>query len=195
MKKIVKTHSLLFIILVSYSACKKDTTSPCNCQYFGENQILKARSIYNDYILATYSFEYATRDDDDLVSNDWDIIYGNGTGGGKGGVGGGKDGKGKPGRDGTAGFGSGNPNSIAVNTVADDQSLIADLGIIDFDSLKTVPFNADYQNEAIADTGHTYVVHTRDENSDLYSKFMITSMKSDDWIKFTWVRSRDKKTF
>lgn len=165
---------ILFLITlpIIFSSCNKDENEineinePINYPSFGIGEELKARSKYGDYILATFSFEYATRDNQDLVHNDWDIQYGNGTG-----------------------------DRIHVNMVTDDQSTIADLGVVNFDDVINIPLSANYEEDVVADTNHVYVVHTVDSETDMYAKFIITDMKSDDWIKFNWVRSDNGTNF
>jgi hypothetical protein len=136
---------------------------------------LFSRQKYNDYFKATFSFEFSTQGDNSITYGDWDILYDNfywiisST-------------------DTIA-------DQIDVNTVTDDRSAIADLGIVDFESVKTVPLSVDYTERVRAITGHVYIVHTKDTNSDLYIKFIVTAMKQRDWIRVNWVCSSDGLTF
>ena len=137
-----------------------------NIPFFGVGEVLYARSMYSDYTSATYSFEFATRDDIDCnVRNDWDIQYGN----------------------------SGdlcNRNEIDVNMTGGDNSTIVDLGTkIDFCSLQNIPLDVNYTDHVFAAINHVYIIHTKDRDSDFYTKLIITNMKSNDWIKFNWERS------
>ena len=88
-----------------------------------------------------------------------------------------------------------NSDRLEVNTITDDNSLISDLGTVAFDSIQTIPLSTDYADHAFAAPGHVYVVHTKDTDSDFYTKFIITAMKKRDWIRINWVRSADGLSF
>lgn len=151
-----------------------DTTIQQQYATWGTGAELFSRIKYDDYYKATYSFELGTQGENSIARNDWDIIYDNIY------------------MELPTGI---IEDQIDVNTVRDDRSTIADLGIVDFDSVKTVPLSVDYTERVRAITGHVYIVHTKDTNSDLYIKFIVTAMKQRDWIRVNWVCSSDGLTF
>lgn len=113
------------------------------------------------YVVATYSFEHATRDDEDkVVRNDWDLLYGNGQG-----------------------------DPFTVCTVTDDTSRIWDLGEADFDKFR--PGDAGQNagagaEDAIARKDHLYVVHTVDSETDLWAKFQVLEVDPGRSVMIRW---------
>ena len=169
----------MLLCALALAGCKKDEfTEPHTCEEPEEvvpevlipsseaGVILMSRYTQQDWLSATYSFEYATRTDRDLVLNDWDLEYGNGPG-----------------------------NLLSVNMSTADNSRIADLGPVDFYTVRDIPHEAAFDEKAVAQKDHVYVIHTRDNNSDFYTKMLITNMADDMWIRFTWVRSDDGLRF
>lgn len=118
------------------------------------------------YIAATYSFQFDTRDDVKLTLNDWDIQFANWY----------KQGP-----------------TIRVNMVVDDRSGIRDLGNV---ALESAGARGDLNYDAYASLdavlGHTYVVHTKDRNSDLWIRFRIVAM--DDYAVTIVGERMSKKT-
>jgi hypothetical protein len=45
------------------------------CARFVGEGTLYARSVFDDYVRATYSFEYATSEDVETTNNDWDLLF------------------------------------------------------------------------------------------------------------------------
>ncbi len=97
------------------------------------------------YVVATYSFEHATRDDVKLTHNDWDVLFGNGT------------------------------DNLDIRTVTDDASTIWDLGELDFDSVTVRSIEGHLPEggeRAIAVESHVYVIHTLDSETDSWAKML-----------------------
>ncbi len=113
------------------------------------------------YTVATYSFEHATRDDaDNVVRNDWDLLYGNGQG-----------------------------DPMTVRTVTDDTSRIWDLGEADFDAFQASDAgqNAGSGDEnVLAKKKHLYVVHTVDTETNLWAKFQVLELEADKSVILRW---------
>ncbi len=118
------------------------------------------------YVVATYSFEHATRDDvDNVVRNDWDLLYGNGQG-----------------------------DPFTVCTVTDDTSRIWDLGEADFDEFKPggVAQNVGKGGEdAVARKNHLYILHTVDRETNLWAKFQVLEVAADQSVILRWERIDD----
>jgi hypothetical protein len=136
--------------------------------------ILYSRWKYDNYTLATFNFWFGTRDDVDKTRNNWDLEYGNGE------------------------------DNLGVRMVTNDRSYIADLGLgelNDFTKVSEIPKDVNWQENTKAVNGHVYVVHTVevDENekteTEYYSKFKITDMASDDWMKMEWQCAKDGQNF
>ncbi len=113
-----------------------------------------------DYLVATYSFEHATRDDPNgVVRNDWDIEFGNSEG------------------------------MINVRMVTDDSSRVWDVGEVDFDSFtvralgEKLPKGAE---QAFAEVSHVYVVHTLDTETNLWAKMEVLDADPARSMIFRW---------
>ena len=131
---------------------------------------LLARSRYDDYDKATYSFEYALRDDPGrtITHNDWDIEFGNGA------------------------------DTFQVTMVTDDRSRIADLGPQTWAQLDRLELprlaphaNADEREPDMpVVVGHAYLVHTVDRDTDLTAVLRVEELVPGDRVRFTWRRVR-----
>lgn len=113
------------------------------------------------YVVATFSFEHATRDDEqNVVRNDWDLLFGNGQG-----------------------------NQLTVRMVTDDASRMWNLGEVDFDTFKPgdAGQNAGTGGEnAVAREKHLYVIHTLDSETNLWAKFQVLELEEDKSVIFRW---------
>ncbi len=135
---------------------------------------LLSRRKHRDYEKATFSFEHGVRDDPDrrITRNDWDLQYGNGE-----------------------------HDPLTVNMVTDDRSRIADLGPRSWDTLGDVPSLSPFADNdrrdrrfrsvlalerAWARTGHVYLVHTRDRETDLVALFRVESLVPGDRVTISW---------
>lgn len=126
---------------------------------------LFSRSAHRDYEKATFSFEFALRDDpNSTIGNDWDLQFGS------------------------------VPNHFHVTMVSDDRSRIADLGEatleqLDLAQLEKLPATARPQREFVpAIVGHVYVVHTVDRNTDLYAVFRVDEITQNRSCNISWKR-------
>lgn len=111
------------------------------------------------YVVATYSFEHATRDDQTLVRNDWDVLFGNGE------------------------------DVFDVRTVTDDTSLIWDLGDVDFDgfSVKNLARDRREGKERVdVASGHVYVIHTVDTETNQWAKLKVLEFTKGTSVIFRW---------
>jgi hypothetical protein len=123
--------------------------------------ILLSRRKYDDYEKATFSFQHGLRDDPKNVThNDWDLLFGNG-------------------------------DDVFDVTMVVDRSRIRDLGAIDMDSLETIPALPAYETPTRekslpAVVGHVYLVHTKDNNSDLYAIFRVEWLEPGDSCMIRW---------
>lgn len=126
---------------------------------------LFARNAHGSYEKATFSFEFALRDDpNNEIGNDWDLQYGN------------------------------VPNHFHVAIVSDDRSRIVDLGQVQFEqpNLERLPALPAYpqprRDFVPAVVGHVYLVHTADRNSDLYALFRVDSVNQNNSCDISWKR-------
>jgi len=114
---------------------------------------LFSRMVHRDYEKATFSFEFGVRDDPTCRhANDWDLQYGNGG------------------------------DHFHVTMVSDDRSRIVDLGKLDWGQLEAtrlerLPPHPQPRREFVPTvSGHIYLVHTVDRNSDLYALFRVEAV-------------------
>ncbi|MDF1839739.1 MAG: sigma-70 family RNA polymerase sigma factor, partial [Planctomycetota bacterium] len=119
---------------------------------------LLSQSKYRNYVAATFSFEYGTRDDPgDVVRNDWDLKF--------------------------------SDRGFRVNTVTDDRSQIFDLGKVRLaDVHPGLLDGAKRATETFAPTslGHSYVVWTRDSETDLVHAFEVVGLEPGDHCELDW---------
>ena len=109
---------------------------------------------------ATFSFALGIRDDPTgAASDDWELRY----------------------------LGS----RFDVRMVVNDKSVILDLGDVEFADLKELPtipkWIARKNDRAPAIVGHTYLVHTKDHNSDHISLFRVTKMEPGKTCSIDWI--------
>ena len=110
------------------------------------------------YNVATYSFEFGTRDDRARVGNDWGLQYGNGAG-----------------------------DPIHCDMVSDDVSLLWDLGDVAFhEPVPAFAALGPGATRLIAQLGHVYLLHVQDHDSDLWVKFEILELVSGRWLIMRW---------
>lgn len=126
---------------------------------------LFSRIAHRSYDKATFSFEFALRDDPtNKIGNDWDLQYGN------------------------------VPNHFHVTMVSDDRSRIVDLGEmsleqLDVNQLRKLPPHPRPQREFLpAVVGHVYLVHTVDRNTDLYALFRVDQLHQNNTCDISWKR-------
>jgi len=110
------------------------------------------------YVVSTFSFEFGTRDDVQLVRNDWDLAFGNGE------------------------------NTFDVRMVVDDRSRIFDLGAVDLGTapLPDAAVKPDDGKPVEAVKGHVYLVHTVDFDTDLWTRFRVLEIEPMKWVTFEW---------
>lgn len=79
-----------------------------------------------------------------------------------------------------------------VNSVTDDRSRILDLGAKSFAEIKRVPQLPDNKGADFVPvvTGHCYVVHTRDTESDHFSLFRVTEFVPQKRVSIDWLHWR-----
>lgn len=177
-----KTSSFLALLaLLPLVACpdgfldEKDTATPLVVPSAG-TATLQARATTNDYILATLSIEYGTVEDEALVNNDWDLLYGNDN---------------DPKLD-----------EFRVNTVADDTSAIYNLGDLAF---AEVPGTVDptgyptdseglYDNVLVA-LSHTYYIHTLDSDTEQVGVVRVKEWTINEQVVLDWCRSPEPGSF
>jgi hypothetical protein len=126
---------------------------------------LLSRLAHRSYEKATFSFEFALRDDPTKkIGNDWDLQYGSVS------------------------------DHFHVTMVSDDRSRIVDLGeasfeTLDLGGLPKLPANPRPQRKFVpAMVGHVYVVHTVDRNTDLYALFRVDQINPDQSCDISWKR-------
>jgi len=113
--------------------------------------------VESDYVVSTFSFEHATRDDVEATRGDWDLAFGS------------------------------RGNVIDVRTVADDRSTIWDLGGSDFDRFEIPdPQTLDCVEKTDAVQGHLYVIHVCDSDTDLWAKMEVLELEPEKWMIFRW---------
>ena len=125
-----------------------------------------------EYIAATMSFEYATRDDINITKNDWDVcLQGSGV--------------------------KRQPYYLTPRTVTDDESQIWDLGKVDFQKVtmksvktgtaKAAKWDEEGRGHGLQPVvGHTYLIHTVDTHSDFWTKVKVTEVIPMDGITLEW---------
>ncbi|MCB1282124.1 MAG: hypothetical protein KDB18_11450 [Salinibacterium sp.] len=124
-----------------------------------------------DYIGCTASFEYATRDDQKRVNNDWDLcLQGHGI--------------------------ERYPYTITPRTVTNDKSEIWDLGEVKFEEVRVESHKAKSAVAARWDqegrhgltprTGHVYLLHTLDDDSDFWTKFEVIEITPNKGVTISW---------
>ncbi len=123
-----------------------------------------------DYVRATMSFEYATRDDAKRVANDWDLAL---------------MGLGVPLK----------PFVLDPRTVTNDKSLLWDVGDLplakaDKASVKKKGVRVSVYDDTRAGLpcllNHTYILHTQDQDSDFWVKFRVTKLTPNRSIVIAW---------
>ena len=129
--------------------------------YTGSAQ-LAARSKFNDYEKATFSFEFGKRDDPEgVVRNDWDLLFGS------------------------------DQDFFDVGIISEDRSCIYDLGPIAFEDVPEITekiWEECVETEEIeAILNHMYVVHNRDSNSDHFSLFKVVELVQGTSCRIEWV--------
>ncbi len=131
-----------------------------------------------EYVKATMSFEFATRDDMKAVRNDWDICL---------------QGRGH----------KRSPFEFIARTVTDDSSRIWALGKMPLSRVsrstvrsrvKAAPLKDDEHEGHLALTGHCYLVHTVDSDSDLWAAFRVIAIIPGEAVQIEWkLLSKPKK--
>ena len=157
------------VLLYPDGTWKPVTTSAGSAAHLGavtepQQVTLYSRRRYDDYMKATFSFKYGIRDDPDykLTRNQWDLLFDNGDGG------------------------------FSVSMGQEDRSRIVDLGEMTWSALKTVPVVAALPEGARAGSvpavqDHMYVVHTRNQVTDLYSMFRVEWLEPGNQCVISWV--------
>ena len=160
----------------SESNQRSEAARQLESQEFAENgpdQILSgsiqllSRSKY-DYEKATFSFEHGVRDDPGhrVTRNEWELQFGNGS------------------------------DSFTVNTMLDDRSSIFDLGQFDFSELREIPEQIWEREDAArakkAVSGHMYIVHTQDSESNHMSLFRVVGLVPGESCTLEWVHERSR---
>jgi hypothetical protein len=119
----------------------------------------------DNYVDACFSFEFGTNGEAalPLTRNDWDIQFGN-----------------SPDKD-----------QFNVSMVGDDRSRIMDLGALNWSDNFQVPQLTPQPVPAIepsvtAVVGHMYVVHTKDNDTDLYALFRVEALNPLKSVTITW---------
>lgn len=141
---------------------------PSTKESSGHQQVrLFARGPDDDYLHATYSFEYATRDDMERIHNDWDVVL-------------------------QGGLTPKQPFMLMVNSITNDRSRIADLGVVRLKAIDRA-FTTTEGHAALAfkdlpkaKTGHAYLVHTLDDDSDFWAAFRIDEIVPGHSVLMSW---------
>jgi RNA polymerase sigma-70 factor (ECF subfamily) len=130
----------------------------------GGRALLWSRGPADDYVKATFSFEFATRDHAGVVRDDWDLQF-------------------EMWPDGTA----------SVNMNLDDRSEIREVHLDDLEGAVVSALPTDgYEDRCRLRVGGTYAVHTLDSNSDLWSVFRVTGLDPGRWVELEWRRLERK---
>lgn len=122
-----------------------------------EPAVLFDRSWYEDFELATFSFEHGLRDDPGLrvTRNDWDLVL--------------------------------DSDKFRVGMVVDDHSLIADLGPLEPAVFGTVELPSLLPaTEARVLVGHAYYVGTRDDDTTLATVLFVREHRAGRTTEFDW---------
>ena len=149
----------VFTLLILLVATDLNAQAPEGEIKSGSVQLI---SEVDDREKATFSFSLGLRDDP-AVSRDWDLRY----------------------------TGAGRRNIFGVRRTTSDKSVIVDLGDVEFkdlEELPTIPQRIGKDNNHLdAFVGHTYLVHTKDPDSDHISLFRVTKMESGKTCTINWV--------
>lgn len=122
------------------------------------------RTAFRDEEKGTFSFALGIRDDPiGAARSDWELNYSS----------------------------YGRMDIFGVRTITDDKSVILDLGDVEFKDLKelpAIPKWTDGENDcAPAVVGHTYLVHTKDSDSDHISLFRVKKMEEGKTCSIDWI--------
>ena len=125
---------------------------------------LFSRTAFGDKEKGTFSFALGIRDDPiGAARSDWELNYSS----------------------------NGRGDVFGVRTIVDDKSVILDLGDVEFKDLKELPpipqWNAKKNDRAPAIEGHTYLVHTKDTNSDHISLFRVKKLEAGKTCTIDWI--------
>jgi hypothetical protein len=165
----VHKFTLIFALLATACAAPQLDVSVV------ERGELLARSKYQDYEAATFSFEHGVRDDPGLAltRNDWDLQFGNGG------------------------------DNFTVNMVTDDRSRLLDLGEMGWDQLRKSdiatpdPLAEGQPDEKLpVIENHIYLIRTVDRETDLTALARVERLTPGDRVEFTWkiIENRSKPT-
>lgn len=126
---------------------------------------LRAYERYDAYVPATCSFEHATVDDARTTRNDWDLLL----------------------------RGHRSPYTFDVCTVTDDRSGILDLGPVPLEAVRLSPRLEREVGEERAGVhvGHSYLIHTRDRDTDLWTRIRVIDLDPEGICTIAWEILRD----
>ncbi|MCB9833706.1 MAG: hypothetical protein H6807_14675 [Planctomycetes bacterium] len=137
------------------------------------------QAFMDEYVKATMSFEFATRDDMEGVHNDWDVcLQGRGI--------------------------ERSPFHFCVRTVVDDDSQLWHLGQVPLEkvsprsprpSISRPLYDDSPDDNYLAIVGHSYLVHTVDSDSDLWAAFTVTSIEPGRAVTIRWRLLGEPKKF
>ena len=153
----------VFLVSILLLATDLNAQSPEGEIKSGSIQLFN-RSVFDDYEKSTFSFALGIRDDTTgSVGNDWDLHYAS----------------------------TWRREIFQVRMVTDDRSVIVDLGDVEFKDLKELPtiptwINNENDQAAVID-GHTYLVHTKDTDSDHISLFRVKKMEAGKNCTIDWI--------
>lgn len=87
---------------------------------------------------------------------------------------------------------------FTVTTVTDDCSRIKDLGEFEWTDNFEIPELPAFEkptreNDATANVGHIYLVHTKDRDSDLLALFRVEELNSGESVKISWKLISNRK--
>jgi len=153
----------VFLISILLVVTDLNAQSPEGEMRSGSIQLFN-HSAFDDYEKSTFSFALGIRDDPaGAAKRDWELNYTTWSG----------------------------REIFRVRTVRDDRSVIVDLGDVEFKDLKelpAVPKWIELRND-LADVidGHTYLVHTKDTDSDHISLFHVKKMEAGKTCTIDWI--------
>ena len=183
----LRQFGLLIILAsqaISFSAIAQ-SRSPENWRTVEPNTVtLFSRAKYKDkfegYGKSTFSFKYGVRSDDvgrEITRNHYELQYGQINL-------------------------NGDSDWFTVTSATDDRSRIKDLGVLKWSEVVEIPLlpasieleginmpserHAGSSNVAKVVTGHLYVVHSKDRDSDFYTLFRVENLVPSDQVTISW---------
>jgi hypothetical protein len=157
------------VLLYADGTWKASTADPGSAGHLGaleapRTATLLSQCMHGDWLKAVFSFKFGLQDDPGLklTHNQWDLLFDNCGGG------------------------------FYVGMYQDSRSRLVDVGEMTWDALKEVPIvtvlpEGARSGSVPARQGHMYVLHTRNDSTDLYSIFRVDWLEPGDRCVISWV--------